>query len=99
MENAPWSIVNAFDDIDDATRAFETFYKDIVRAHMPERKVNIRSKSLPWITSDIRKLMNKRYKLLKEAKETKKEETWREYKRVRNEVTQVKVDRGHILEE
>ena len=32
--------------------------------------------------------MNKRYKLLKEAKETKKEETWREYKRVRNEVTQ-----------
>ena len=32
--------------------------------------------------------MNKHYKLLKEAKETKKEETWREYKRVRNEVTQ-----------
>ena len=42
MENAPWSIVNAFDDMDDATRAFETFYKDIVRAHMPERKVKIR---------------------------------------------------------
>ena len=64
MENAPWSVINIFDDIDDAAYAFNTLYNNIIKAHIPERKVKVWSNSLPWITSNIRKLMNKRYKLL-----------------------------------
>ena len=87
MENAPWSVINILDDIDDAEYAFNILYNNIIKAHIPERKVKVRSNSLPWITSDIRKLMNKRYKLLQQAKRTQSEDLWREYKNARNEVT------------
>ena len=87
MENAPWSVINIFDDIDDAEYAFNTLYNNIIKANIPEKKVKVRSISLPWITSDIRKLMNKRYKLLQQAKKTQSEDLWWEFKKARNEVT------------
>ena len=76
-----------FDDIDDAEYAFNTSYNNIIKAHIPERKVKIRSNSLPWITSAIRKCMNKRYKSLQQAKRTQNEDLWREYRKKSNEVT------------
>ena len=79
--------MNTFDDIDDAEYAFNTLYNNIIKAHIPERKVEIRSNSLPWITSTIRKSMNKQYKLLQQAKRTQSEDLWRKYRKTRNEVT------------
>ena len=60
---APWSICNIFDDLDDATWAWEYLYKDIVKSHLRSRVVKMRSNSLPWMNSSIRKELNKRYKL------------------------------------
>jgi hypothetical protein len=50
----------------------------------------IRKESLPWISGDIRKEMNKRYKLLKicDGKE-KTSATWDEYKKSRNKVARM----------
>ena len=46
----------------------------------------MRSKSLPWMNGDIRKLMNKRYKLRKQAQKTKDPEDFEKYKVLRNQV-------------
>ena len=46
----------------------------------------MRSKSLPWMNGDVRKLMNKRYKLLKQAQKTKDSEDFEKYKVLRNQV-------------
>lgn len=86
---APWSVIEAFDDPDDITWAWETLYKDIVNDHISLRRVKIRSDSLPWMNSHIRKTMNKRYNILKRAKETGSKELWAEYKKLRNEVTKL----------
>ena len=86
---APWSAIEAFDDPDDIAWAWETLYKDIVNDHNPQRRVKIRSESLPWMNSHIRKTMNKRYNILKRAKETGSKELWEEYKKLRNEVTKL----------
>ena len=86
---APWSVIEAFDDPDDITWAWETLYKDIVNDHISQRRVKIRSDSLPWMNSHIRKTMNKRYNILKQAKETGSKEQWEEYKKLRNEVTKL----------
>ena len=64
---APWSICNVFDDLDDATWAWECLYKDIMKSHVHARRVKIRRGSLPWMNSSIRKELNKRYKLLLKA--------------------------------
>ena len=60
----PWHTCNIFDDIDDNYWLAESLYKDLSKEFLKTRKAKIRDKSLPWMNSDIRKLMNKRYKLL-----------------------------------
>ena len=86
MENVPWSVINIFDDTDDAEYVFNTLYNNIIKAHILERKVKVRSNSLPWITLDIRKLMNKWFKLLQQAKRMQSKDLWREFKKARNKV-------------
>ena len=51
------------------------------------KQVKVRSQSLPWTTNDIRRKMNRRFKLYKEAVNTNDNEKWREYKYLRNKIT------------
>ena len=83
MECAPWSVAEVFEDIDDVAWAWKTLYKDILSNHLSERKVKIRSDTLPWMNAHIRKNMNKGYKLLKQAKETGSNVLWSAYKKLR----------------
>lgn len=46
----------------------------------------MKDKSLPGINSSIRKQMNQRYRLLKEAKSTGDQDKWIQYKSKRNTV-------------
>ena len=58
-----------FDDIDDSLAFWQCIYKDILHRHIPLRDTKIKDKSLiPWINSFVRKEMNMRDKLLKDAK-------------------------------
>lgn len=86
MEHAPWQLAGIFDDVDDSLYLWDYLYKDIVNHYLPTRNVKIRSKSLPWISTYIRKQMNLRYKLLKEAKSSQDQVKWELYKSKRNEV-------------
>ena len=43
-------------------------------------------KTLPWITTEIRKLINKRFKALKKYKTSKDRNDWEVYNRLRNQV-------------
>ena len=88
FERAPWDICNTFDDMDDITWAWEHLYKDILNDHLTVRKVKIRTNSLPWMNSTLRKEMNLRYKLLKRAQNYPKENNiWLKYRKQRNYVT------------
>ena len=89
FSTAPWSAIEAFEDVDDVAWAWETLYKDIISEHIPQRRVKTRSDNLPWMNSHIRKIMNKRYKVLKRAKQTRSAEHWAEYKKLRNQVTKL----------
>ena len=77
-----------FDDIDDCVWASESLYKDIIKEKIPERKANVRQKSLLWVTTDIKKLMNKRYKTLNQYTKTKSKDDWTKYQRPWNMITE-----------
>ena len=49
---APYLVCSVFDDIDDCVAAWEDLYKNIIKEMVPEMKAKIRSKSVPWITSE-----------------------------------------------
>ena len=65
LESAPWLVCSTFEDVDDITWAWNCMYNEIANNHITLRKAKVRKHSLPWMNSEIRKEMNKRYKLLK----------------------------------
>ena len=87
IETAPFHVASVFDDADDILWAWQYLFTTICDDHAPWKEVKIRSTSAPWITSDIRFKMNRRYKLFKKAITTKCPLLWQKYKKVRNEVT------------
>lgn len=86
IESAPFHIASSFDDADDILWVWQKLYADIRDEHAPRKEVKVRSKSMPWITNDIRNKMNQSYKLFKTAIKTKSSISWQEFKKVRNEV-------------
>ena len=69
---------------DDVVNAWELLYKGVVDDYVTERKAKIKADSLPWFTTELRKLLNKRFKLLKECQNTKDPQTHILYKKARN---------------
>ena len=86
LEYAPWSVCSVFEEIYDHVWAWEKLYKDIVDKHIPTRQVKFRKRSLPWVTRDIRKLINQRYKALEKFRKTKETDDWNSYKTLRSRV-------------
>ena len=64
-----------------------TVHRNMYRKCSSTTKIKVRSQSLPWITGKLRHKMNLRYKLLKEAKRTGRQDVRQRYKTIRNEVT------------
>ena len=84
LQNTPWWISNLFEDLDEVVNTWELLYKNIVDEFITTRKAKIRKNSLPWVTTELRKLLNKRYKLLKIWQHTKDSLAHIRYKQARN---------------
>ena len=90
IRNAPWWVCSTFEETDDVTQAWSKMYDSIVEEHVKTRKAKIRKDSLTWVDGQMRKLMNKRYKLLKQCDGTEKTSAqWTEYRKVKNKVTKM----------
>ena len=87
IETAPWSVCSTFDDPNDNYWAWCLLFDNICNENAPYREIKLRSESLPWISPQIRHLMNQRFKTLRKAKETDNPELWTLYRRLRNQVT------------
>ena len=88
FEQTPWWITNIFDEVEDMLNIFELLYKDVIKEYVKTRMAKVKTKSLPWVTRKIRKLMNKRYKALLKWQRNKKDLQLKMlYKKLRNDVT------------
>ena len=87
LEQVPWSVCSAFDDINDSLWAYNNQNQNVKKYYIPEGKVKVRHKSLPWINSEIRKLMNQRFAALNKYKRTTNRSDGNVYKKLRNKVT------------
>ena len=88
FKNVPWQICSIFDDVDDSLWCWEQLYNSTISSHTNIRRVKIRRNSQPWMNGTIRKQINKRYKLLIQARKTKKGSIeWKQFKKQRNYCT------------
>ena len=87
FQNAPWSVGSIFHDPDDCYWAWSKIFNEVCDIHAPFREIKIRKHSLPWVTSQIRHLMNRRYKTLLCARKRNCNILWSEYRSLRNQIT------------
>ena len=88
LEAVPWHIIEIFDDVDDSLWCWQSLFNQVVSDHVKTRKVKVRGNNQPWMTGDLRKMINNRYKLLMKGRGTPHRSKEREdYKRARNACT------------
>lgn len=89
MERAPWGNILAVDDndIDNKVTIFENIHREVIDKHAPFRTFRITRPASPWLTDEIKKLMDDRDKYKNKFNKDKKQETEEIYKTLRNNVT------------
>ena len=82
-----WEQVYFFaEDPNDMWEIWKKIFVEVLDKHAPLQCKKIRSKKVPWITSDIKKLINTRDKLKRKSISTNLENDWFDYKTSRNKV-------------
>jgi long-subunit acyl-CoA synthetase (AMP-forming) len=65
---------------------WKKLFEEVLNKHPPIQQKKIRSKKVPWITSEIKKLINKRDRSKRKAIIKNLEADWLVYKQTRNKV-------------
>ena len=86
--------------IDECTDLFKEIFTNIAKQCMPFNVVTIRSKDVPWLRSEIRKVIKQRNRLHCRSKRSELTEDWDRFRQFRNFVTLKKRERkNEFLEE
>ena len=56
LKNIPWSLIETFNDIDDAWFTWKSMFLQLVDSHAPLRKFRAKTKTCPWFSADIENL-------------------------------------------
>ena len=87
ISSMPWDLL--FENqigIDNIVQTFTNTLLEMSAETIPNRIITVRNGDLPWISTELRKLMRKRDRLRKKAKKKNSEYYWSKFKRIRNKV-------------
>ena len=60
VADIPWSVIESFDDLNDAVSAWNTLFIDVANSHAPIKKPGIKRAIKLWITKELKELMAER---------------------------------------
>ena len=84
----PWENIYFFaDNPNGMWDIWKELFLEILDKHAPLQKKKIKSKSTPWITSNIKNMINTRDKLMRKAVIIKLKTDWENYKRMKNDTS------------
>ena len=87
LNKVPWSSINSFTDVEDSWDSFDQLFGEVADSHTPRNRVRVRGQKVPWLTGEVKQLMNERDHFHKLALRTNSELHWSSYKHLRNVVT------------
>ena len=53
VKNAPWSVMDTYDNVNDAQQYFSALLKNICTEHIPHRSITVRPNDQPWMTEIV----------------------------------------------
>ena len=84
IENYDWNPVYTETNVNIALDYMEQGLTTIIDRYAPKITKRVKGRKCPWLTYEIKTLMNTRDKVLRKARKTNKECDWSSYKRVKN---------------
>ena len=82
----PWELIVLQSDTDSMWTLWKELFLEVLDKHAPIQHIRKKSSSIPWLTSEIKKLLFDRDKKKRRAMTTKLNAGWDEYKASRNKV-------------
>ena len=92
ITEANWEEVFDQDDIDSMANKWTQLYTTTVEKHIPTKIVKIYQKDAPWMTTALKKCIQKRNKAYKKAKRTNLGRHWEKFRMMRNKAAQIILD-------
>ena len=87
LQRTDWEDPLSKDDVDECIESFTELFMNTAKQCMHVKTVTIYPNDVPWMTDEIRKLINERKELHTKAKRTNLPEHWKEFRQFRNHVT------------
>ena len=85
LQQKAWSDIETLNDSNDMCSMWKDFLMQSIDKHAPLKSKRVGNKKALWITDHLRREMHKRDFLKKKAMLDRKESTWDQYKRSRNQ--------------
>ena len=82
-----WSLINSFADVEDTWDSFKQLFGEVANSHAPRIRALVRGHKVPWLTREVKQLMNERDHFHNLALRTNNELHWSSYKHLHNVVT------------
>ena len=96
--DADWEPLYAMVNVNVAWSFFKEKLQNIYNNHAPLIEKRIKGRPCPWLTSNIKVLINDRDKVLRKARKTNREIDWSHYKSLRNRWTKnIRVAKSNYL--
>jgi hypothetical protein len=87
VRNHNWNDLYKCTDVNHAWDTFKTTLTRIFSIHAPFIEKRVKDRYCPWLTTDIRGVMNDRDKAQRKARKSNKKSDWKSYKLLRNRCT------------
>ena len=89
VRNISWWEIYSCEDVDSAVQLFTNKLNNILNVMAPIKRIQVRTKYAPWISSNTKEKIQTRNQAQKAASETGQKEDWIKYKSIRNTVNNV----------
>ena len=90
LNNAPYQIMEVFDDVDDKYYVFESLYIDILNEHAPLKQFQVRGNQVPFMNEQWSKAIRHRNRLWKQFIRERNDTNYATYKVQRNKCTSLR---------
>ena len=79
LNKVPWSLIDSFADVEDSWDSFKQLFGEVADSHAPRIRVRVRGQKVPWLTREVKQLMNERDHFHNLALRTNNELHWSSY--------------------
>ena len=86
LENVDWSSVLCSEDVNENWYTFTNVFTDILNTVAPVKEIRLKTRTEPWMNSEILELIHERDILLQNFKKNNNEDVYRNFCKLRNKV-------------